>query len=111
MAFLLMFAGCSKLTPAVDTHGFAEAFAEDVDGVNDSGSLQPASLALVQSVLEAIQQGQWEKARQELDQLRLQSDLSPRQRLETKSLHSLVGQQMEQKDNPKSAGAPSPIRV
>lgn len=90
--------GCGKLVAPVDTYGFVQAFS----GVAEEGNEEPSgdtlsgpSNALVQSVLKAIDAGQWKEARTHLEALRLQNDLNPRQRLETKSLHTAVSQQVD----------------
>ena len=95
--------GCGKLVAPVDTYGFVQAFSggaeegsEEPSGDTLSGdTLSGPSNALVQSVLKAIDAGQWKEARTNLEALRLQNDLNPRQRLETKSLHTAVSQQVD----------------
>ena len=85
--------GCGKLVAPVDTYGFVQAFS----GGAEEGNEEPSgpSNALVQSVLKAIDAGRWKEARTHLEALRLQNDLNPRQRLETKSLHTAVSQQVD----------------
>lgn len=90
--------GCGKLVAPVDTYGFVQAFSgRDEEGNEEpsKGTLSGPSNALVQSVLKAIDAGQWKEAHTHLEALRLQNDLNPRQRLETKSLHTAVIQQVD----------------
>ena len=90
--------GCGKLVAPVDTYGFVQAFSGGAEEGNEEPSgdtLSGPSNALVQSVLKAIDAGQWKEARTHLEALRLQNDLNPRQRLETKSLHTAVSQQVD----------------
>ncbi len=90
--------GCGKLVDPVDTYGFVQAFSGGAEEGNEEpsgGTLSGPSNALVQSVLKAIDAGQWKEARTHLEALRFQNDLNPRQRLETKSLHTAVIQQLD----------------
>ena len=90
--------GCGKLVAPVDTYGFVQAFSGGAEEGNEEpsgGTLSGLSNALVQSVLKAIDAGHWKEAHTHLEALRLQNDLNPRQRLETKSLHTAVIQQVD----------------
>ncbi len=82
--------GCGKIVPPVDTFGFNEAFEEKVEPARGMVALGEDSIKLANEVLKAVSDHDLEMALSKLETLRTQNDLSPRQRIETKSLHTAV---------------------
>ena len=82
--------GCGKIVSPVDTYGFNEAFEEKVEPLKDMVALGEDSIKLAHEVLKAVSDHDLKMALFKLETLRVQNDLSPRQRIETKSLHTAV---------------------
>ena len=90
MALIAGSIGCGKIVPPVDTYGFNEAFEEKVELTRGMVELGEDSIKLADEVLRAVSDHDLEMALAKLETLRTQNDLSPRQRIETKSLHTAV---------------------
>lgn len=88
--------GCGKVIAPVDTYGFKQAFDEHTESENGSKPIGEVSIKLAEDILDAVQSEDLTAAQLKLETLRKQTDLSPRQRLETKALHTAVEQYLAQ---------------
>jgi hypothetical protein len=82
--------GCEKVIAPVDTYGFKQAFDEKPEPQAGSTAIGEVSIKLAEEVLNAVRSNDLAGAQAKLESLRKQTDLSPRQRLETKALHTAV---------------------
>ena len=90
--------GCGKIIAPVDTYGFTEAFEERTEPTKGSSPIGKESIQLAEDVLNAVSKSELDLALEKLETLRKQNDLSPRQRLETKSLHTAVSDYLKGPD-------------
>ena len=91
--------GCGKIVSPVDTYGFNEAFEEKVEPLKGMAAIGEDSIKLAHEVLKAISDHDLQMALSKLEALRIQNDLSPRQRIETKSLHTAVADYLSESNN------------
>ncbi len=99
--------GCGKIIDPVDTYGFNQAFEEKVEPTKGSPAIGKESIQLARDILKAVSSHDLEMALTKLESLRLQNDLSPRQRLETKSLHTAVVDYLNESQPTQNAGKDS----
>lgn len=90
MVLCCLLLGCGKIVAPVDTYGFKQAFDEQPDPQAGSRVTGEESIKLAKDVLVAVDSNELSAAQAKLETLRKQTDLSPRQRLETKALHTAV---------------------
>lgn len=112
MLLCCLLPGCGKIVAPLDTYGFKQAFEEKAEGPEGSKAIGEVSVKLVADVLNAVRSNDLTDAQAKLESLRKQSDLSPRQRLETKALHTAVLDvlsQSEEKVTDQNAVSPSSL--
>ena len=90
MLLCCLLLGCGKIVAPVDTYGFKQAFDEQTESQAGSQAIGEESVKLAEDVLDAVRTNDLTAAQAKLETLRKQTDLSPRQRLETKALHTAV---------------------
>ncbi|MDG1891030.1 MAG: hypothetical protein P8L18_06935 [Verrucomicrobiota bacterium] len=100
MAWLLcgFLLGCGQWKSPIDSKGFVTAFNATQEPQGAVVSVGDTSRRMVGDILEALRDAQFEEARQGLESLRRQNDLSPLQRLETKALHTLIVRHLSEVD-------------
>ena len=94
--------GCGKIVSPVDTYGFNEAFEEKVEPLKGMVALGEDSIKLAHEVLKAVSDHDLKMALFKLETLRVQNDLGPRQRIETKSLHTAIADYLSGSNNSSS---------
>ncbi len=102
MALITGNIGCGKIVSPVDTYGFNEAFEEKIEPLKGMVALGEDSIKLAHEVLKAVSDHDLEMALSKLEALRVQNDLSPRQRIETKSLHTAVADYLSESNHSSS---------
>ena len=102
IALIIGSIGCGKIVPPVDTYGFNEASEERIAPVNGRTAIRGGSIKLAHEVLKAVSDHDLEMALSKLETLRVQNDLSPRQRIETKSLHTVILDYLNESNNSSS---------
>ena len=102
IALIIGSIGCGKIVPPVDTYGFNEAFEEKTEPLKGMAALGEDSIKLAHEVLKAVSDHDLEMALSKLEALRVQNDLSPRQRIETKSLHTAVADYLSESNHSSS---------
>ena len=116
MLLCCLLLGCGKIVAPVDTYGFKQAFEEQSEQQAGSQSIGEESVKLAEGVLDAVRSNDLTAAQAKLEALRKQTDLSPRQRLETKALHTAVEAYLSQsgdkvpEQNAVSSSSPSATR-
>ena len=111
MVLTVCVVGCGKLVAPVDIYGFNEAFEERVEPAKGAKPIGDESIKLADDVLNAVYDHDLDMALSKLESLRKQDDLSPRQRIETKSLHTAVVNYLggsKNANSPQNAGTNSP---
>ena len=99
IALIIGSIGCGKIVPPVATYGFDEAFEEKIEPLKGMAALGEDSIKLAHEVLKAVSDHDLEMALSKLETLRVQNDLSPREHIKTKSLHTVIVDDLNEPNN------------